>query len=100
MIITVFRSRLKEGAENEYGVVAREMRELVQTMDGFVDQSFYESADGERVTVVRFRDQDAQTFWASHPAHRAAQERGRREFYSWYDIFVGEELYARQFDAS
>jgi heme-degrading monooxygenase HmoA len=97
--VTVFRSRLREGAEVAYAEVAEQMSRLVRTMDGFIDEQFYLSPEGERVTVVRFRDSASQRAWAQHREHLAAQQRGRREFYAWYDISVGNETYARVFSA-
>ena len=97
-IVTVFRSRLRPGVDAAYGDVADEMRRLVRLMDGFVDESFYLSSDGERVTIVRFRDSETQRAWAELPEHLAAQRRGRDEFYSWYDISVSEETYQRTFE--
>jgi heme-degrading monooxygenase HmoA len=97
-MVTVFRSRLRPGVQDDYSPVADEMSRLVQTIDGFMDQRFYISPDGERVTIVRFRDPESHQRWARHPDHLAAQERGRGEFYSWYDISVCEELYSRDFE--
>lgn len=96
-IVTVFRSRLRPGVDEDYGPVADEMSRLVSTVDGFLDQRFYVSPDGERVTVVRFRDYEGHKVWAQHPDHLAAQRRGREEFYSWYDISVSEEVYSHHF---
>jgi heme-degrading monooxygenase HmoA len=97
--VTVFRSRLREGAQAPYAEVAAQMSRLVRTMDGFIDEQFYLSPDGERVTIVRFRDAASQRAWAQHPEHLAVQQRGRREFYAWYDISVGDETYVRVFTA-
>ncbi len=99
-VITIFRSRLREGVEAEYATLAVEMNQLVATIDGFVDQTFYVAADGERVTIVRFRDADAQRTWAQHPGHLDAQRRGRESLYSWYDVSVCDEGYHAAFDAS
>ena len=98
-IVTVFRSRLRPESHEAYDPVAIEMSRIVSTMDGFVDQKSYLADDGERVTVVRFRDWESHRRWAAHPEHRAAQRRGREEFYSWYDICVAEENYAHVFGA-
>lgn len=97
-IVTVFRSRLRPGVEDEYRRVAREMSELVHEMEGFVDEAFFTSPDGERVTIVRFADRECHRAWAEQPDHLAAQRRGREEFYSWYDISVCEETYGRVFE--
>ena len=97
-IVTVFRSRLRPGVEDDYSRVANEMSRLVQLIDGFIDEKFYVAPDGERVTIVRFRDLESHQTWAQHPDHLVAQRQGRDEFYSWYDISVSEERYSRNFD--
>ncbi len=99
-IVTVFRSRLRPGVEDAYREVADEMSRMVAAMPGFIDERFYLSDDGERVTIVRFADLESQRAWAEHPQHRAAQRRGRNEFYSWYYISVSEESYQRRFESS
>ena len=99
-VITVFRSRLRPGVDAAYGEVAAQMSRLVREVPGFVDEKFFLSADGERVTLVRFRDAEAQHAWAQHPDHLVAQRRGRAEFYEYYDISVSEETYARVFHAT
>lgn len=99
-IVTVFRSRLRPGVELEYDRVARDMSVLVHQMEGFVDEKFFTSSDGERVTIVRFADQASHRAWAEQPDHVRAQQRGRSEFYSWYDISVAEETYGRRFESS
>ena len=96
-IVTVFRSRLRPGAEVEYLPVAHEIERVARSMDGFVEMHAYVADDGERVTVVWFSDRQHQAAWAAHPDHRAAQKRGREEFYSWYDITVAEQLDRRSF---
>jgi heme-degrading monooxygenase HmoA len=98
-VVTVFRSRLREGVESAYQLVAYEMSALASSMEGFVDETFYTSLDGERVTIVRFVDQESQRAWANHPDHVRAQQRGRDEFYSWYDISVCEETHHRSYSA-
>ncbi len=96
-MVTVFRSRLRPGVQDDYDVVAQEMSRLVRTIDGFIDEKFYTSSDGERVTIVRFKDLESHQRWARYPEHLRAQQRGRDEFYSWYDISVNEELHSRDF---
>jgi len=96
-IVTVFRSRLREGVEGEYEPLGALMSATAASMAGFVDQKFYTAEDGERVTLVRFADLTSHRAWAGHPEHLRAQQRGRAEFYSWYDISVCEESYRREF---
>ena len=96
-VITVFRSRLRRGVDEAYGELSDEMSRLARDMPGFLDERSYRGEDGERVTIVRFRDAPTQRAWAQHPDHAAAQARGRAEFYDFYDISVSEETYARVF---
>ena len=88
-VITVFRSRLRPGVEEDYGTLAAKMTALAQGMPGFVDAKTFTHADGERVTVVTFEDIESHNAWKEHPAHRQAQELGRTRFYSEYSIQVG-----------
>ena len=59
-------------------------------LPGFVDFKSFTAEDGERVSLVTFASPDAQRAWREDPRHRAAQERGRREFYLEYSVQVGE----------
>lgn len=97
-IVTVFRSRLRPGVGDEYRQVAETMSRIVHEMPGFLDEKFYLSPDGERVTIVRFADMASHQAWAAHPEHLKAQARGREAFYSWYDISVSDETYGRRFE--
>ena len=99
-VVTVFRSRLRPGVEAAYAEVAAHMSRLVRTMEGFIDEQFYLSPQGERVTVVRFRDAESQRAWSENPEHLAAQRRGRHEFYDWYDISVANETYTHVFEST
>lgn len=93
MVIVVFRSRFKDGVDVEaYGALAREMRELVATQPGFVSIETFEGPDGSRVSLEVFETDEAAVAWRGHPAHRAAQRRGREEFYAWYSVHVTEVL--------
>lgn len=74
------------------------MRRIVHSMNGFIDEKFYVSPDGERVTIVRFADRESHRAWAEQPDHVKAQLRGRAEFYSWYDISVSEETYHNRYE--
>jgi|SRR5665213_3135469 len=96
-VVTVFRSRLRPGVETAYREVAAEMSRLVRLTDGFIDERFYESPDGERVTIARFADLASEQAWAQNAEHLLAQRRGRDEFYSWYDISVAEELHSHRY---
>jgi heme-degrading monooxygenase HmoA len=85
--------------DEAYVEVAEERSRIVRVLDGFIDEKFYLSPDGERVTIVRFRDAASQREWARYPEHLVAQRRGLDEFYAWYDISVSNETYSRSFSS-
>jgi len=79
VIFTSVRSETDAG----YGEVADRLVALARTMDGFLGA---ESArEGVGITVSYWRDEAAIAAWRAHPEHRAAMERGKRE---WYEAFA------------
>ena len=96
-IVTVFRSRLRDDAGDEYGTTADEMERLGRAMPGFVDFKSFAAADGERVSLVTFADAESQRAWRTQVDHRAAQQAGRDRFYARYSIQVCECRSARSF---
>ncbi|HEU5295791.1 MAG TPA: antibiotic biosynthesis monooxygenase [Burkholderiaceae bacterium] len=89
MIVTVFRARVRAGADMAaLGAVGERMYALATAMPGFVSYKDYAAADGESVTVVEFASEPELLAWRNHPEHRDAQERGRREFFAEYTIQV------------
>ncbi len=97
-IITIFRNRLVDGAGEEYGALAPHIAELARNMPGFVDSKTFTAADGERVTVVTFANQESHNAWRDDPEHVAARARGIDEFYSTYSIQVGSVTYSNHFE--
>ena len=88
MIITVFRSRVKPEAQEEYGRWAARMSELARQMPGYVSHKGFVAEDGERVTIVEFESEQAQRAWSLLPEHVEAKKKGRASFYSEYRIQV------------
>lgn len=98
-IVTVFRSRLREGYEPEYADMAARMVEVARSVAGFVDIKSFVAEDGERVSIVIFDSIEAHRAWRDHPQHRRAQRAGRERFYSEYHIAVCEQMAERAFTA-
>jgi heme-degrading monooxygenase HmoA len=99
-IVTVFRSRLRPDAgDRGYHELAAEMESRARAMPGFVDFKSFSSPDGERVSLIVFDTRDHHDAWRDDAEHRAAQKRGRDEFYSEYSIQVCEEHARRRFNA-
>jgi len=87
MILILFRSRLTPAAGEDYVAMDARMEALAREAPGFVDVKAYTAADGERLTIVRWRDQESLRQWREDPRHRAAQEMGRER---WYEFYVSE----------
>jgi hypothetical protein len=83
-IVTVFRNRLRDGAEKAYGELSPHISELAQAMDGFID-------------AKTFVNQQTHNAWRDHPEHQAAQQRGMDEFYETYSIQVATVAYSHSF---
>jgi heme-degrading monooxygenase HmoA len=88
MMAVIFRSRLRPEAIEEYGPVARELAALSAEQPGYMSAKTFTAADGERVTLAFFEDDDAVRAWATHPRHREVQQMGRERFYSRYSVQV------------
>jgi len=88
MKVTVFRSRLRPGARDEYLALVRRMIELAETMPGYISHKDFSAEDGERVTIVEFANEEGLRAWRTNPEHRAAQKLAREKYYSEYHIQV------------
>lgn len=97
MIVTVFRSRLKADAAEEYARWSERIEEIARSMPGYVSHKGFTAADGERVTIVEFENEESVRAWASQPDHAQAKAQGRKTFYSEYRIQVCQVLRERTF---
>jgi len=88
MIVTVFRSRLRPEAADEYAGLAAHMSDLAKGMPGYISHKGFVAPDGERVTIVEFEDEQSLQAWSRHAEHLEAKKRGRSDFYSEYKIQV------------
>ena len=99
MILTVFRSRLNEGAEDEYKALVPEIVALAESMPGFRSRKSFIADDGERLSLVEFDDEESQRNWALNVEHIAAKQKGRERFYSEYIVQVCNVVRESKFTA-
>ena len=90
MIVVLFRSRLTGEAGEDYVAMDAHMAERARNAPGFVDVKAYTAADGERLTVVRWRDLETLRQWREDPEHRVAQATGWARWYEFYEMEVAE----------
>ena len=89
MVVIVFRSRVRPGADlAEVERVGQRMVALGSAMPGFVSYREYAAADGESVTLVEFESHAQLAAWRDHPEHLDAQRAGRERFYSTYEMQI------------
>ncbi len=96
MLIIVFRSRLRDDAGPGYQDMAAEMLATAQSMPGFIDYKHFTADDGERLTLVRWQDEETLRGWREHERHRLAQRLGREQWYAEYHIEVAEIIRDRE----
>mgnify|MGYP001498883950 CR=1 FL=1 len=98
MVVIVFRSRLREDIDMAaLEALGAEMAAIAAAMPGFLSYRDFAAADGELATLVEFESEASLLAWRDHPAHRQAQERGRREFFADYQIQICAPLRAYAF---
>lgn len=98
MIIVLFRSRLTAEAGEDYEQMAGEMLATACEMPGFIDFKTFQAADDERLSVIRWKDDETLKQWRSHPRHRVAQRNGRTKWYQYFQIEVAEVVRHSAFD--
>ena len=96
-LVILFRSKLTEQAGEDYQAMNAEMQTLVRQNTGFVDVKSYTAADGERLTVVWWRDEESLAEWRNLMRHREAQNIGRQKWYEYYDVEVATLVRSRSF---
>ena len=88
MIVTVFRSRLMPGLQDEYVALVGRMERIARTIPGYISHKGFWADDGERVTIVEFESEETHRAWAMHPEHMEAKKKGRSSFYQEYRVQV------------
>ena len=88
MIVILFRSKLTPAAGDDYIAMDAELETIVRQNPGFVDVKSFKAEDGERLTVVWFRDEESLRTWREQERHRVAQKTGREKWYEYYKLEV------------
>jgi heme-degrading monooxygenase HmoA len=88
MILTVFRSRLKDDIDDEYEHFVGTTSRLAEQAPGFLGHKMFVAEDGERVTLVEFDSIESQRAWSLSAEHKAAAIAGRRGLYAEYRIQI------------
>lgn len=92
MIVTVFRSRLRDDVSAAYQDLQPKISALARGMPGYVSHKVFTAEDGERLTLVEFADEASLRGWATQVDHVAAKREGRASFYAEYSLQVCQVL--------
>jgi heme-degrading monooxygenase HmoA/ketosteroid isomerase-like protein len=98
--LIVFRSRLRDGIREQYDRHAGEIYELGVKMPGFLGIKDFVAEDGERVAIAEFDSAAHLAAWREQPDHRAAQQRGRDDYYTEYSIQICNVVRESRFAAA
>lgn len=96
-LIILFRSKLTDQAGEDYQAMNDELESLVRQNPGFIDVKSYTAQDGERLTVVWWRDEESLTEWRNLMRHREAQNTGRQKWYEYYKLEVASVVRVKSF---
>jgi heme-degrading monooxygenase HmoA len=99
MISVLFFSRLTPEAGVEYVATDQRLMEKARTAPGFVKVKSFTAADGERLTIVWWKDLETLRAWREDPEHRVAQAKGRALWYRYYDMEVAEVVRETHFES-
>jgi heme-degrading monooxygenase HmoA len=92
MIVMIFEYWLDEEHQEEYLQHAAVLRQLVQSIDGFISiERFRSESDPDKILALGyFRDEEAVKRWRNVPAHRQAQLLGRDRLFTDYHLCIAE----------
>jgi heme-degrading monooxygenase HmoA len=92
MFSVIFEVLPKEGRRGEYLGLAKELRPILEKMDGFLDVERYESRKrpGWVLSQSTWRDEKSMVRWRTQRDHYFVQSKGRFEIFADYHLRIGE----------
>jgi heme-degrading monooxygenase HmoA len=87
--VAVFTT-IRTGEQDGYPETNARMEELVNQVPGYLGMDHAQTPGGLGITVGYFRDAEALTQWRTDEEHRAAQKRGRAEWYQSYTLHIAK----------
>ena len=81
----IFTSTLTKDTEG-YSEMAQKMEDLAKTQNGFL--GIDSAREGVGITVSYWESLEAIKTWKQHSEHLIAQQKGRKQWYSWYNTRI------------
>jgi len=98
MIVILFRSKLTGAAGQDYAEMNAFLAEYVKSQPGFIAVKSFKAEDGERLTIVWWRDRESLEQWRQDMRHVEAKKLGRQKWYEYYKIEIAEVYRQSEFD--
>jgi heme-degrading monooxygenase HmoA len=92
MFSVMFEVNRKPDRIDDYLDLAKDLKPLLQTIDGFIDNERFESQlrQGWLLSHSTWRDEKSVIRWRTEGRHHGVQEKGRFEIFQDYHLRVGE----------
>jgi heme-degrading monooxygenase HmoA len=92
MFAVVFEVHPAPGKKDEYLGLAKHLKPILESIDGFIDNERFESKrrEGWVLSLSTWRDEKALVRWRSQGEHHKVQEQGRSGIFSDYRLRVCE----------
>jgi heme-degrading monooxygenase HmoA len=92
MFSVIFEVLPAEGKKDEYLGLAKQLKPIIETIDGFVDNERFESQrrPGWVLSHSTWRDEKSVVRWRTEGEHHAVQGKGRFEIFQDYHLRVGD----------
>lgn len=85
----IFPNQQSQSTEG-YGATSDRMVELAKEQPGYLGIHSARNADGSGVTVSYWADEESISAWKANAEHEAAQQSGKEQWYSSYDVIVAK----------
>jgi heme-degrading monooxygenase HmoA len=92
MFSVIFEVNRKPERQDAYLKLAMELKPILQTIDGFIDNERFESQirKGWLLSHSTWRDEKSVVRWRTQAQHHEVQEKGRFDIFQDYHLRVGE----------
>ena len=92
MFSVIFEVLPNEGRKEEYLELAKQLKPILETIDGFVDNERFESQlrPGWVLSDSTWRDEKSVVRWRTEGEHHTTQAKGRFEIFQDYHLRVGD----------
>ncbi len=92
MFAVIFEVHPGPGKKDEYLGLAKHLKPILETIEGFIDNERFESKrrEGWVLSLSTWRDEKAVVRWRTQGEHHGVQEKGRSGVFDDYHLRVGE----------